>query len=183
MGKVNLDHSSFMKGLTESYLADLGRIVAAWSQVESQFDILYLSYVVMRGASSGSLSDPKVSKLMGLSFDRRIKNMRDRISELKLPKDSIDAVLKILDQLLTLRRERDVVAHSVWTPAIDENQQFSTTKGAALYKSWKNKNPYKSTVVEQNRLNEIFERIHSLFWELVDLSLNDELRNANRGNT
>lgn len=172
-----------MKGLTESYLADLGRIVAAWSQVESQFDILYLSYVVMRGASSGSLSDPKVTKLMGLSFGRRIKNMRVRICELKLPKDSVDAVITLLDQLLTLRRERDVVAHSVWTPVIDENQQFSTDKGAALYKSWKNKKPYNNTVVEQDKLNGIFERIHLLFWGLVELSLNDELRNANRGNT
>ena len=35
--------SSFMKGFSEAYLADLGRIIAAWSHIEQQFDMLFLS--------------------------------------------------------------------------------------------------------------------------------------------
>jgi hypothetical protein len=31
--------SSFMKGFSEAYLADLGRVVLAWSHIEAKFDI------------------------------------------------------------------------------------------------------------------------------------------------
>ena len=53
-----------MKGFTESYLADLGRVVTAWSHVEQLFSILFLSVVVMKGPT-GSMADPNVQKLMG----------------------------------------------------------------------------------------------------------------------
>lgn len=180
MNSVNLNNSSFMRGLSESYLADLGRVVAAWSHVEQQFDILYLSFVVMRGAPSGSLSDPKVSKLMGLSFGRRIKEFRNRLKELPVPEEIFNAVSSALDQLLTLRRERDEVAHAVWNPVIDKDMTLADNKGAALYKSWKNQKPHKNIIVNQSRLQETFERIHSLYWRLVELQLHRELRDLNR---
>ena len=59
MQPINLENSSFLKGFSESYLADLGRIIIGWSHVESQLDILYLSFVVMRGGVDWLNERPK----------------------------------------------------------------------------------------------------------------------------
>ena len=60
--------SSFMAGISEAYLADLGRVVAAWAHVEHSFLIHFLRDVAMHHASSKSLKDPFVVELMGRSF-------------------------------------------------------------------------------------------------------------------
>lgn len=180
MQPINLENSSFLKGFSESYLAELGRIIVGWSHVESQLDILYLSFVVMRGASTGSMSDPRVSELMGASFDRRIRNFRKRLGELDLDEDKLNDMYRTLDQLLTLRRERDKVAHAVWTPVFDKDLQLRDDRSHSLYKSWKNLKPHDVSIVRQDRLCEIFGRIHALFWKLVQVSLDRELRSKNQ---
>ena len=100
-----VEHSSFMKGISESYLADLGKVIASWSHVESQFDILFLSLVVMQ-KSSGSMQNPRV-KMMGDNFKSRIKAFRARIKELELTEELTKDLKMILDQLLQCRKERD----------------------------------------------------------------------------
>jgi hypothetical protein len=172
------EKSSFMKGFTEPYLADLGRVVAAWSHVEQQFSMLFLSVVVMKGPS-GSMSE-KVQKLMGLTFDRQLKAFRVRLKELDISEESIARTTRILDRLLTLRKQRDEVAHSVWSLSIKQvspNQiEIVQDEAVALYKSWKNTKPAEFKLVKQNHLQEIFEKIHLLYWDLVELSLDPELR-------
>lgn len=101
MKNFNPDNSSFMKGFTESYLADLGRVVASWSHVEQQLLTLFLSVVVMKGPS-GSMSNPNVQKQMGLSFDRQLKAFRARLKELDIADKSIDAATRVLGRLSTI---------------------------------------------------------------------------------
>lgn len=179
MKNFNPDNSSFMKGFTESYLADLGRVVAAWSHVEQQFLMLFLSVVVMKGPS-GSMSDPNVQKQMGLSFDRQLKGFRARLKELDISKESIDATMKILDRLSTLRKQRDEVAHSVFNLSIKQISSdqiaISQDESISLYKSWKNSKPAEFKQVKQKHLQELFEKIHLLYWGLFELSLDPELR-------
>jgi hypothetical protein len=170
------EQSSFMKGFTESYLADLGRVVAAWSHVEHQFSMLFLSVVVMKGPT-GSMSNPNVPKLMGLSLDRQLKAFRERLQELDISEQSINVTTRILDRLLTLKKQRDEVAHSVWNLSIKQlssNQiEIAQDEAVALYKSWKNTKPAEFKPVKQNQL---FEKIHLLYWDLFDLGLDPELR-------
>src|SRR5262245_28972970 len=101
--------SSFMAGFSESYLADLGRVVAAWSQVENQFHLLFLSVVVMRGASSGQLKTDRVRKLMGLSLDRQLREFRQRLDELQVSRSARARYETVFSQLDSLRNERDHV--------------------------------------------------------------------------
>lgn len=169
-------YSSFMQGFTEGFVADLGRVVAAWSHIEMHFDMLFLSLVVMRGASSGSTSDPRVGKLMGMDFKRRVSAFRARVDELDIPADTQKAVERALSQLGTLRNERDEVAHSVWNVHISEDRQFSKDRATTLFKSWKNQKPHEFSVVTQDRLKEIFERMEALYWSLVELSIDQRLR-------
>lgn len=168
--------SSFMIGFSESYLADLGRVIAAWSHIESQFDLLFLSLVVMRGKSSGSMSDPRVNKLMGMAFERRLKEFRTRLEELELSDDSRVKLDRTLSQLMTLRRKRDEIAHSVWSPSIDPNFQFKPNTAMALFKSWRNSKPHEWNTVAQKSLKATFGKMSALFWDLVRLSLDPELR-------
>lgn len=163
--------SNFLQGLSESYLADLGRVVAAWSHVESQFQILYLSLVVMRGASSGNLNTQRVRDLMGLSLERQLREFRSRLDELKCAGPVRVKYERIFNQLDTLRNERDQVAHSMWQPVVTEDMQLSSNEGVALFKSWKNSKHYAEKSVKQERLIEIVERMEALFWQLGDLSL------------
>jgi uncharacterized protein YdhG (YjbR/CyaY superfamily) len=179
MKNFNPDNSSFMKGFTESYLADLGRVVAAWSHVEQQFLMLFLSVVVMK-SPKGSMSNPNVQKLMGLSFDRQLKAFRDRLKELDIAEKSAEAVKRILDRLPTLRKQRDEVAHSAFSLSIiqlsPDQIVISQDESTTLFKSWKSQKPAEFKQVKQSHLKELFEKIHLLYWNLVELSLDPELR-------
>ena len=179
MKNFNPDNSSFMKGFTESYLADLGRVVAAWSHVEQQFLMLFLSVVVMK-SPKGSMSNPNVQKLMGLSFDRQLKAFRDRLKELDIAEKSAEAVKRILDRLPTLRKQRDEVAHSAFSLSIiqlsPDQIVISQDESTTLFKSWKSQKPAEFKQVKPSHLKELFEKIHLLYWNLVELSLDPELR-------
>lgn len=179
MKNFNPEHSNFMKGFTESYLADLGRVVAAWSHVEQQFSILFLSVVVMEGPT-GSMSNPNVQELMGLSFDRQLNAFRDRLKELDIPEESVIATERFLDRLLTLKKQRDKVAHSVFNLSIKPTSPgqiaISQDEAVALYKSWKNTKPAEFKLVKQSHLKELFEKIHCLYWDLIKLSSDLQLR-------
>lgn len=174
-----VSNSSFMLGFSNDYLAEIGKVIVSWSHVEQQFALLFLSLVVMRGQSQGNLANPRVSKLMGAPFKVRIEGFRDRIRELKLSADKRNEVEEILDKLLILRTERDKLAHAVFSPFLEE-PYFADDKASALYKSWKNQKPFNQETVRLSRITSIFDRIHTLFWELNRLQLEDEIRNANR---
>src|SRR5437762_3083523 len=99
----------------DTYLADLGRVVAAWSHVESQFHLFYLSIVVMRG-QAGSLREKQVQDLMGLPLERQLRKFRERLNEIDLSNDTRAKIDNVFSRLSTLKLERDKVAHSQWTP-------------------------------------------------------------------
>ena len=162
-----------MVGISEAYLADLGRVVAAWSHVESQFHLLYLSMVVMRGAPTGQMNTKRARDLMGLSLERQLREFRVRLDEMTCTPATREKYERIFNQLVTLRNERDRVAHSQWTPHIEKTHQLtiSPAKAVALSKSWKNFDPHLWTIVPQEKLKDIFERIEVLFWNLSDLQL------------
>ena len=71
----------------------------------------------------------------------------------------------VLSQLDTLRNERDRIAHSVWSPTLDDPEAAQ-----AVFKSWKNQKEHEWKLVEQDRLREIFGRMEDLFWRLFKLS-------------
>jgi hypothetical protein len=162
--------SSFMKMFSEPYLADLGRVVAAWSHVEFQFNLLFLSVVVMQGASSGSMTNPRV-RMLGLEFKRRIEAFRERMGELDVPPDIQKDVEKALSQLGNLRNERDAIAHSVFDPHVNPDGTLSGDVARALVKSWKNQKPIEEKTLSQKRLKKIFQQIDALYWDLSSLHL------------
>lgn len=157
--------SSFMKGFSEAYLADLGRIIAAWSHIEQQFDMLFLSLVVFRDKSSGSTKTPEFQKLMGGRFSDRLTMLRNRSAQMDLSEETMRETDAVLSQLDTLRNERDRIAHSVWSPTLDDPEAAQ-----AVFKSWKNQKEHEWKLVEQDRLREIFGRMEDLFWRLFKLS-------------
>jgi hypothetical protein len=171
--------SSFMKGFSESYLADLGRVVAGWSHVEQQFLMLFLSVVVMK-APSGSLSNPLVQKLMGLSLDRQLQAFRKRLRELDITDKTIDTTTRVLDRLSTLRKQRDEVAHSVFSLSPKQLSPgqiaIAQDEAVALVKSWKDLRPPEFKHVKQSHLKGLFEKIHDLYWDLFKLSFDPDLR-------
>ena len=169
-------HSSFTKGFSESYLADLGRVVVAWSQVEFQFDMLFLSLVVMRGRSSASMSDPHIKvRLMGDRFKDKLAAFRDRTEELDIPVNTRKRVESTLSKLEALRNKRDEVAHSQWSPNLIVGEIVHTS-ATALFKSWKNQKPHKFSTVPQEQLKKTFQRIEALYWDLHALVLDQGLR-------
>ena len=170
MTKRDLKNSSFMAGFDESYLADVGRVIAAWSHVEAQFDILFLSVVVMLGAPSGSMKDPRV-KLLGEGFKNRVARFRKHIDAFELSDEAAKAMDRVLSQLVILRFERDEVAHAVFSPMFNPDVGISPDTALALVKSWRNEKPHVFKPVSQDHLKKTFEKIHSLYWDLFDLSL------------
>ena len=168
-------HSSFMKGFSESYLADLGRVIAGWSHVEAQFDTLFLSVIVMQGASSGSMSDPRV-KMLGMSFERRVRAFRKRIREIHPACSAArDTVERALDQLTALRKERDDLAHSILSPVMQVGQTLDTTIANAVIKSWRNEKKHEFKTIKQKHIKKLFQRTEELFWSLIQLALQTNL--------
>ena len=165
-----LKHSSFMAGFTDSYLADLGRVVAAWAHVEMNFDMMFLGVVVMLGKGAGSANDPRF-KMMGEAFERRIRAFRARIDELEMADADRKRIEKILDQLVQLRSERDAIAHARFSPKFVPGSGFVPDTGMALVKSWRNQKPHERKEITRQYLKKTFEKTHTLYWDLVELSL------------
>lgn len=167
-------HSGFMKGFSEAYLADLGRVIAAWSHIEGLFNFLFVSLVVDRGRNQASTLDRELTKV-GQSFNRRINMFRERLAELELAPELRAKALKLLDRLMKLRDERDEVAHSLWTPFLSEEGEYMPDKARAYFKSWRNSKPGEWNIVSQERLKEAFEKMAAVLWDLDELSLDEEL--------
>ena len=115
-----VQNSSFMVGLSDSFLGDLGKVIAAWSHVEWKFDLLFLSLVVMQ-KSSGSMKDPRV-KLMKLPFKDRLNRFLDRLKELDLESEKMNNLESLAAHLLDCQQERNKIAHAGWYPAMDRGQ-------------------------------------------------------------
>ena len=156
--------------MSDSFLADLGRAIAAWSRVEHQFDLHFLSLVVMQGRPSGSLREPQVNLLMGLSFSRRIKIYRDTIGECELPEEKLKNVKQILDRLLKARKERDEIAHAQIDPIID-GTRILTDEARLLYISWKSQRGFQQKNLTQQYLKSFITRLETLYWDSVAHSL------------
>lgn len=159
-----------LDGFSESTLADIGRVIAAWSHLELQFDQLFLSIVVMEGAGSGKIT-PEKTKQMGKAFERRVRELRKRLPETGLTPDMTKRWDRVLSQLTQVRTERDRVAHSVLTPNLREDQSAQS-----LYKSWRNQKPYEIGTLTPKRLKKTFQKMAALHLELLLLSLDPESR-------
>lgn len=173
--------SSFMRGFSESYLADLGRVIAAWSAVEQSFLTLFLSFVVMRGARSGSLRNERVKTLMGAGLKEQVNDFKQRLKELDITPQKLSAAISTLDRVHTLRGERDRVAHSVFTLSLEDSDdgqvRFAQDEAIATFISWKKDfTGHDVRPLKQTKLKDIFERMDSLYWELANFSLDPELR-------
>jgi hypothetical protein len=132
--------SNFMKGFSDAFLADLGRVVAAWAHVEQQFHILLLSVVVFHG-QSGSIDSPRVARIMGNSLNKQVRAFKDRLDELELSDQTRKNTTATLDRLIALRRARDEVAHASWNVSIrvsdDGRMELRPNEALRLFKSWK----------------------------------------------
>ena len=73
---------------------------------------------------------------------------------------------KVLDRLNTLRSQRDFVAHSQWTPTMDDKLR-NEEEARAVFKSWKNLKPYDHEVVSREKLRRMFRKIEVLYWDLL----------------
>jgi hypothetical protein len=173
---MNEKYSSFMKSFSEPYLADVGRIICAWSHIEFIFDSLFISIVVMKGANEGSLSDPKVRQ-MGMAFERRVRAMRDHLISMNLPSEKYKKWDAALSRLMNLRNERDTIGHSQFSPSFshgDDGMPYLESDTAiALCKSWRNQKPHKHIKITQDDLKKTFQKMEALFWELNGLKLHE----------
>ncbi|HEY7977809.1 MAG TPA: hypothetical protein VID67_06420 [Rhizomicrobium sp.] len=170
MAKRDLANSSFMAGFTESYLADIGRIIAAWSHVEQQFDLLFLSVVVMENKGRGSMKDPRV-KMMGEAFERRIRRFREAVIKPNFPEKTTKALETTLGRLTQLRTERDTLAHATFGLFITPERKIDPERAMATIKSWRNEKEHEMRPITQAYLKKTFSKIHALYWEMFDLSL------------
>jgi len=168
-------HTSFMQGFSESYLADIGRIIGAWSHCEFVFHIIFLSRVAMKGAPSGSTKHPEVVKLMGLSLDRQVRAFREHIEVKKAPQAYVEHAHKLLERVIQLRSERDEIAHSAFQGSFRGDEQLGNV-AIGVYKSWKNTKEIEFNEVTQESLKKSFEKMHALYWDLNDFLIDPKLR-------
>ena len=166
----SLTNSNFMQAFSEPYLADIGRVVCAWSHCEQQFLLLFLSFVAMKGASSGSTKRPEVLTLMGLPLDRQVKAFRERLVDVGASKEFRESSDRILDRLLNLRRARDEMAHSsFWADVKDRTILPDSAIG--MFKRWKSKKEMTHKRVTRARLKSLFNQLHALFWDFFDFAM------------
>lgn len=167
-------------GFSESYLADIGRVIVLWSQAEHHFLLVFLGFYVMEGKSSGSLKDPRI-KYMGLPLNKQIQAFKERLVELKTPEPHLRKVTKILDRTLKLRGERDKVAHTLWQAEavlVDGKHILDQTQVHSISKSWRNSKPHESEMIKQGDLQKISRKIHSLRQDLIQLTLDETWRGS-----
>jgi len=169
--KFDPEKSSFMRGLSEPFLADLGRVVAAWSIVEHDLDILFLRHVVR---PSSKIAQDEL-RPMTLPFDKKMHAFKKRIAEMNLPVTLLKRVTSTLDKASTLRKERDKIAHSLWNISLKPSQSgmlIEQDVGVRMYQSWRKLLASQETrEVTTEELREIFGRIHHLWFHLLILSL------------
>ena len=157
---------------SESFLADIGRVIAGWSYLESNFDVLFLSKVVMRRKEPSGLKvleDPEVQRQMTRRFSDRVKALRKYYAGAKFTKEDQKHVQRILDQLLECRRERAEIAHSQISPTINMGEIYSD-EATLITKSWKNDKEFEIKSLTKERLQGMFETMNALTMDMFNLA-------------
>jgi len=162
-------NSSFMSGFTESFLADIGQVIMAWSQVEEQFNLLYLSAIVMEDKGTGSMSNPRIVK-MRYSFKNRVRIYRQYIRTLSLSDERKQEMLDTMTELKKCYNERNQLAHSQFSIRFDENK-IDITQATKISTNWKNYKGTDFSTTSQEQIQQLFEKIHALFWNLHEIAL------------
>ena len=170
MAERDLSLSSFMVGISDAYLADIGRVVAGWGHVEAWFDVL--AYREVR--RDGEASTAHVS--LGKPFGTRVNEFRKRLAKYNLASDKAKRVEAILTSLVVTKRERDDVAHTMWSPQIIESGPgsiaMSPDTAISVFQKLRSASPSTSmTPTHQKALQDLFQKIHGLFWDLNSLLL------------
>lgn len=167
---VDVTKSGFMRvGFSDSFLCSFGRFVAAWATVEQQFDTwLFLSLVVMKDKTSGTLRDEKVVKLMTQGIDTKIDQLRKNLKRLHLPKGIATEVNELCCQIKQLNKERNDLIHGYWSPALDEyiKARISRTYWTKVFTD----DFQEELAVSEESLNDQFERAHRLYWDIPKLA-------------
>ncbi|RVC78058.1 MAG: hypothetical protein EOS58_06240 [Mesorhizobium sp.] len=92
-------------------LVEVGRILALWSYVEQQFDLLVLKEVAFEGVTSGKIDD-RVSKIMTTPVDVKMRAVRKVLSKgnskLGLTNSMVEATFQKMSKLKEIR---DLLGH------------------------------------------------------------------------
>ena len=100
----------------------------------------------------------------------------DRLNELDLEPEKMRDLESLAARLLDCQQERNKIAHAGWYPAMDGGQ---FVKDQATLWSTSMTGPDEPHQVTQERLKELFDQMHGLFWEVVGVSLDEEIRREN----
>jgi len=155
----------------------LGRLVVIWSHVESCFDLLFISEVVMSGRSTGKTEEIQQSKI-GRPIVERIGLIRDVAKSGKLKRSvSWEDIEPTLSRFMTAKKERDKYVHGLLT-ATGSDAGISSNEASRVYKSWKSKEQFEWKTVSEKDLAKLIGQLEVLVWEFHDLQFGQKPRSA-----
>ncbi|WP_086996945.1 hypothetical protein [Rhizobium sullae] len=156
----------------DAFLAELGRFVSLSSQLELQFDMLFISEVIFRGSHSGRVEEIRASKLMGMPLDKRIVLIRKVFevgqAKIKLPFAELQPTL---NRYAAARKARDKLSHGQLTLVMDKDGKIDPQAAQLMYKSWKAKGDWIMERVTVADLQAVISDGEVLLWEFFDIKM------------
>lgn len=164
------DEPAFFLNVPEDFFVHLGKVIAAWSQVESKFHVFFLHLTDSRAEFE---IDDSVLRNLGEAFKRRVRPLRLAVAASRYSADQQARILGLLDRLNTLHDSRDELAHAVFQPRIltTEPLTFATDSVQAVFKSYKNAKDHDWVKLRSTDLQDIYRKMHVLFWDLGSASM------------
>ncbi|WP_206073740.1 hypothetical protein [Mesorhizobium sophorae] len=155
-------------------LAEIGRILALWSYVEQQFDLLVLSEVAFEGVSSGKIDD-RIAKVMKQPIATKMKDIRKVLSRGNSKRGlSVSMVEATFQRMLTLKDVRDMLAHGRLNFSISSDNLIAPDRLAVLHMRFDSPknilNPV-SVEIDLESLRKTSADLDLLYWEFFDLSM------------
>ena len=149
-------------------LAEIGRVITAWSHIEFSFDMIYLQVVVAQGG--GMAKDDPRWKLMGAAFERRVRELREILPSQSFSPENLVKFDRALSQLISLRRKRDLLSHGVINPSnVSGSLENEVEAVQIMFKSWRNSKDHLVFRLTLSDLQQTSGRMTRLYNDLISL--------------
>lgn len=114
----------FASSLPELMFAEIGRVIASWTELEHEWLWCLLSILAKdlprEDVESGAVEVPfEIARQLALFLDQQTDLIRNWAIQTGLRQEMTHRVGSVLDRLEAARKNRDFVAHGRWLPALN----------------------------------------------------------------
>jgi len=161
-----LNHTSQYAELTDNHFKAIGKITVEWSNIEFLLGVLLSRLLVTPEFLARSYTDHMTTVKLQEAVKEGVDIHKHRYSYRLIPKEDLEQISAINNQITSLRATRNKFAHFCWSRSTDD-AIFGTNFSGGIPESKKHKKSFITYTVSE--LDEFHKKAYELVDELSDL--------------